>query len=380
MTEELELIDSNASTTMSHGYMDTLSSSDMLRSDTRGVCGVLERIPMIVKLIIMCFVILFGLVVLASFLLAVQGRQIRGAKASYKILRIAADLGIIIGTFQQERYEVNTFIAGRRSSQFSVNVTVLQSTLQTTAEVLQKMAGKRGIYSPDDTIVKMLDGFQKAALGFLPNVRLSLFNNTIDPISASQNYANLIDILIKVMARFVMLAGNEATSSSYHQMIRVIETEQQFRDSGMFSIIVQQMNPIFYRSLIQNMKARDDTLSHWKETVTDDLADFYNSTMSFSVMLACSTMESKLTFPRDCISCTNVTGINLASWVGNTTLKLGMLNKVKTHVADKLHTTSQKNLQKAAALIITVVILIVFFFILSMVTSVTLSCKCYVIY
>jgi len=347
-------------------------SDELLRLDGRGIKGLLERIPMTIKLVIMCSVSLIGLLILTGLLIAVTSQNIQAAKSANTFNTIATDIGQAIQKIQNERSATGEYLAA------SVNATQVQldnmkQSFQITDNYIHFLNKVFAKYFDGEIAGRYIDEYYLYENN-LTIVRNAALMNATTGTETFTFYSNLIQALINCLARFVVQAGGGIYTNSLLGLIRIYELEEQIRSLGQIIMTSRILTPTAYKEFATYIGERDFAVNNWKAINPISIVNFYDDAVDGVSINGTGVIEDYIIMNRQFLNDTYLPEFSLQEWDANTTTMIDKLGSVWEYVVSDMMNYSSEELGKASGMIIGSILVIALSLVASLIISIIFSC------
>jgi class 3 adenylate cyclase len=367
----------NMSTTSMEETVSEAYSDEFLRVDGSGLCGLLERIPLMFKLVFMIVISLVGFMGIGAFLLAIQSVTIHEVRLSNQFQGLSADLGKIIFILQKEREYANQFLAANASDAGTPQIQLdLEDSYGVTDVGVKRLRDKIREYKlSSDSIMKKELTSMNTQLTMLAYWRDSTTRRNATTTTAFTYYNNVVNSMLQLLGRYILKQGKNPTIASYLLFMRMLEMEYQIKSVGVIAGTQKAVTYFRVRAFIKYTGVRDDNLDNWLSTTSPSIVATYNANVKAQTVANLKAFVDYALVDRGAtnVVAQPVPNFDLNLWNGNYSDKLHSLELVESFMRNTMANESDNELSKAIGLIIGVIVVIVFFFVLSSIVSVTVA-------
>jgi class 3 adenylate cyclase/preprotein translocase subunit SecG len=344
------------STTMGEtwdGYLNTESDGYLLQVKGHGVIGLLERMPLTLKLVIMCFFSLVGLIVFAILLLVDKGNNLSEAKESKQIYRTTEEIGQYIKYLQTERLLLLDYIT-LPVSQGNLYMPSIQQNIERFDDFVygplkHSFDALKGRYGKD--MVDALTPVETAqlAIGGYRQAVLSRSDNSTGSVLIF--YDAFIQSILSMLSTVIRDANTDACINSYLLYLNLMELIEQMQTMGSVIYATNVLTPDRYWSFIYCQGTRNNVGAAWKASADPDVYNYYLNSVPPEVTQSINTMEQYIA--------ANVAGFtgkslySLSNWRGNMTVLKDSVDDVRKKMEAQMD-TDVNNVHKKASTVITV--------------------------
>jgi hypothetical protein len=357
---------SGLSTDKSHDTSTYTESDGFLSIRADGFLGILERVPLGIKLCIMTLTSMLGMMILAALLLAVCGRDVRTAVQQFKFYELSKELGGLISAFQSEREITNQYVSGSSVSRMDV----IRALNQSDAHYQKMMSHRSDKKLQTKDIQDKLDSISEY-YSRLPGLRLYVLDKQTNVFNNSIFYREFMLLELDILELFSHAAGATPASVSYMYFLRLYELQQQTRSTGLnaYSQGVVTLNG--HNALLQYINTRNYVLNMWLVTAHPEARDYYirekNKLGTTLQQIETYIASNRNTYPSP------LTQYDRQSWDVNTTALNGVMKQVETMLEDQILQETRKASIRSTTMIIVSVVVVALFFIISLVGSIVIS-------
>jgi len=366
---------------MTNGYEDNL-----LSFKAKGCCGILEKIPIWVKLLF-TQIPLIGLFVFAGIALATQVTVLNNVSASKQFVSMSYDVGNLVTAAQSEREISNTAIYTAAMPMIG-NYTVpnpsfllLNSTYQNTNNYLAVANNDLQPYllnsnnTAQNGTVSLID--QKVATYFSVLNTLEGNRALVQTLKANgpqtfSYYTGLIGDLINILLLLCQDA-NTPTTRTYVNFIALYEAQQQVNAEGEAILSTATLTSTTARTMDEFRVVRDNVLGQFLAASTADIIEVYNAAVDPGIVSYMGRAEIYMSQNKDCIGTISIHIYTLSTWTNVTATHNQNLQVVQAYIAAKMNSENNIQYQSAVTWITVIGILIILFVILSLTFSSIMS-------
>jgi class 3 adenylate cyclase len=345
---------------------DTTELDDMLQNGfvKNGCCGILERLPLFVKLVIMISVALIGMVIIGIILMQEQAQIINHARNNKRFSSIMIITGNLIHQLQEERYLAQTYLnsgGGPVGDKFTTQQALTQKDLVkfnnfVRANDYQHYLKSTTATSDYNTMIGQLDAYRT-------NVTLLAVTFT----QTTTYYTNTVNILTKFMVNFVDGSVSSRITSPFLMLIDYKESLSKIRAT--ISIIATKHSAtgqdyIDFVTFVANQRLMETFLSKYADTnLLTKFTGAYNTPTNQQLYIIETTVVNKPT---------NITYSEL-QWISLANGKLTIVQELLDMMGDLILNNSQKNLRDSTIRVTIFLVIICVFWILSIGAAIILS-------
>lgn len=361
------------------GTEDDHDKEDVLRVDARGLCGIIERIPIIPKL--MCMqVSMVGMLVFMGILLYIQANNLQLVKATQQFSITASDVGRFVAALQDERDLTNVAIyTSQNLTTYTPLLAAYNSTDKNATRLLDLLAPYKTYMSPNISdangepvpdrsplkrIKDHLDQFNET-ITELRKMRDSVKSGNANGVQVFNYYTSLVTPMLDILTLFAQDA-NSATIRSYVDALRLYEAQQLVKAQGEATLLSRRINAINARAMGNYVHNRDKVISQFVAGCDADIANVYYQTTDSAIISYLRVIETVLTFNRDCIMFQFVPPTyRLDIWVDNATSLNQQMRTVEQFIVSKFTRENEDKYNQSSALIVNISVLTLVFLCLS---------------
>lgn len=360
------------STTATEATIDKESENEsLLRIDSKGVCGCMEKIPIGFKLLF-TQVSMIGMLVIAGFLIAIQVKTITQTNNDQQFVTIATQIGNLISALQSERDLTNTLLYTS-----GVNYTLLDPLYQTSDSFISlvnsTLQGDYPVFETNKTlkltrIQKQLTIFESYLIE-LQGYRQSINSTFVNPVSIFDYYTSLIHpllVLLQVFASEVL----SPVAFSLSNIVNLFEAQQSVKTKGSSILLAQRETQIDARTVAMYIAVRNAYLDQFLSTGSQDEINYYNNLLpasTFNYILQVEGVISPTSRPIPFPFLFIPSIFNNALWTNATDILNSAIKHTEEYITNKMISNINQNAKSATSLIIGIIIAIVVFLLISII-------------
>jgi len=359
-----------------------MNQTNLMKIEARGIIGIFERIPIIIKLSVTQLSML-GMVALAALLLAVEIQSLYTVNNTTTFNAEAVQIGKIITAFQNERNATNTIInlANVDPSNATTYLASLYPLYNATASADQVFRQTFAPYfavpnynlttwSTTDRIITMLQAYNNSML------QLDSTRGTVQDAQASgpqvyAYYSTIISSLYEVLILFTNSANTPLTKS-YVAMVGLLENQLLIKGQGEAMFIARSLNFNTDRSMTLAINARNSALKVALDGSSADIVALYQTSTDPAAITYMTALEGTLS-PNRAITTSVSLPNSLTSWVNATGQVVAGTQIVVNYITDQINQGTITDKNTAVALIISICVVVVIFWAFCIATTVLMS-------
>lgn len=346
---------------------DRETHDDLMSIRGSGIMGLLESIPLTVKLIAFCCLAILGVTALAIILMVIQGRSLRDANKSKRFISDAYEIGKLISALQDERDEITLFMASENyttqtTEEYGKLIPLYRETdkwMQSITDRLQQYIG-RGNWIENNGTTEIVgrslldiksDKYNETVAAFRA-VRESLERKEIvNQIYYFSYYRGLISVLLDILTLFTQDSAT-SISFSYVNFMGVYESQQQLRNQARSMLTTRFITADGSRDISNSMIAKNSKLDQWINTAMPELSNLYNGGLDPKAIESINNVLVELSMVRSSYRGVTVSpAYTLQLWVNNTDSVNSNLKNVRRAIMDKLSQETNARTRRATSLI-----------------------------
>jgi len=363
--ETLSTFNHHNSTTSSDPYSD-----ELLTFTAKGFQGLIERVPMPVKLLSMALAALVGMVCIGAFLIVIQSIDIRKANDERKFVHISVATSDTVLYLQRERETIVQFLS---ESQLNSSIAIAKESFETTDLKLKLFGDKVKSLSAQNAFEATLIELQQ-----LNSIRQGMLNFTVEGETGFNYYSKLIDSFAVGLSSITRSSSSIEGSDNLVSMLRIGEYQYALRTGGEYLFAQKQHSLTVYYQLVYYISARDSLLSSVLYSMSHkEIEYYYRAVNSTSLLLA--QMESYLTSDQWNFTTTgplpNVTQFSKDLWSTTTKNRLLAFQSVQSYLTQGLTKQAEDTVTQGTSIIVGIIVVILFFFIVVLLCSSLTSCS-----
>jgi class 3 adenylate cyclase len=325
----------------------TESTDELLTVKGKGLLGLVERIPLPIKLFVMCFLSVAGMAIFAGLFLNEKKLDLRAGRDSQAAFQAASDFGQLI-----------TYLQLERSAQFNssnLNDTALNDLMHATDDIYAKIS-KKYFNSFKEQYGQMF----KESLQQVMTAQSQLQANR-DKIQNKRNdfpteftvilyYTNYIEYVLSMVSGIMyQVKSNGRYTIAYAMYLRLMEYQEQsfLYAGGMIRYPIY--TSIVYRLFAVSKGTRDNFRNAWSTSVDLEMASFYNNQMNVSSTKQLQAMESYIESNGIKSNFVFTNKYTLGDWVNNCTEFFDNLRVTKDRMANTMEDIAVDNYTRAAS-------------------------------
>jgi class 3 adenylate cyclase len=373
------------------------SGVDLLRVETDGFCGVLERVPMTFKLVVMCVTSLLGMTALAIILIVFTARDIKEAKFSNEFQQFVSQIRPVILAIQDEREAANNLL---KRNDTAVLYPILQEKIAVSKRAFDAVKPVYASFQKKygDLVKEQLEVMncvtnvnydatfcQTLAYRYLQDnidvvrTKILAMNDPIIPYLIVPFYNQAIYAILELLGKVITAGGANTNANSYVLILRMIEMEQELRLLGSNSVFENKIGPVTlgsqrYRELYKYYRLTQEWTFLFRTSSPPKLVEYYDQSVPAGfATLYLSMQEYMSNRDVEVMGSLRFDRFTLVEWQRNTTQRIDILHKVMAKVESTMTEEASGKLSRSIGIIIAILCIIVFFWILSTFTVVSLS-------
>jgi hypothetical protein len=351
---------------------DVYSTDDLLRAEGSGCLGAIEKIPLPIKLIVMIFVSLLGLVFFGLTVLVYNSIDVRHAREVKTAAVFMRTVGYYLTNLQYERAQSGALLL------YNGTIADIPDLQDYMDKVDNYRSQVKNTYYPmlkskyGDEFTSVIDPLYSYYESSLLVNRQRVLNKTVTATASVDFYTAMIAQLIKLQSKMLALTELGSQGHNYVYFTRLIEAEE-YRKSVAFLVFStrrvqtrQLVNYSGYKALADSLRAA------WKESAPASIQQVYNET----IIVPSITQEAdayildltKTTYPA-------ILPIvpDPAAYARNMSLMLDTHRAVNTYLLDKMYNDQVKTVNRSVTIIVVFTFLEVVFTVLSIVTAIVFA-------
>jgi class 3 adenylate cyclase len=356
---------------------DTLSdpfSDELVLIETKGFIGLLERVPLSVKLTMMITVSLLGLLAVAIFLIAVEGVNIHGAKQELKFVSVAQLVSNAMNNVQSQRHYCDRNIVDSTSQ----TIGYLETYVNDGASILSALDSLYQSYANDPTMQNVIAQYFTYR-NQLPVYVASCYNQNITADQAISYYYNLTDSMWAVLVRLNYYYGVTIASDNFVVILRATDMQSLIRTLGSNAYDpskttnIGTMTTSEYSLYSKFIGERDIALKIWMWHSSQTDINYFEQNGQIAVAEATALenyLLTSLNFTDNLANVTEPPSLQSVSWDSVSYIRLNQFYALQTRVLNELVNASNASRGQAIGLIVGAIIVAIFFFIVVLFSSI----------
>jgi class 3 adenylate cyclase len=357
---------STASIGSSKFDMDDSSELDEIfqQQHLKGGCfGILERLPLFVKLFMMLIIALFGLLLLGTYIVALRAIEVKAARKTKNMAKLSVTTGPLVHHLQRERsYSlIYLFSNGTRfETELREEMVASRSALKTFYDLVNK---KVEIDETEQVKFKEM----KTLMSHLDSTRSRIWTNSIRPVELFHYYDNCTNALRMFMGDFTDDASNAKLVATLNLIMKFKECSGLTRvlvglaiesglDAEFYDIFITSFKNEYLLDEIVRFSGTESVLEEYEETVVPLSPDVYNIVEQ---VYKDPTVASQL--------------MSFDDWWEMSTARVDAFLAITQFIYDEINSDAANEKKRASASIIAVIIVIVLFFIGSVISAAVFS-------
>lgn len=348
------------------------SNDEFLKVHGKGLCGVLERIPLQVKIALVILTSFIGFCVLGTCLIVLLSNNLKNAKLSRNFQSLATDMGQMINAIQEEREISNNYLETEKGTQSSeILLRKLDELYEKTDISVQKTKSDVIRYrlkshkEMGENLIKVENAYV-----LMQNYRQQILARNMTTTFSFYNYKGIVSTMIDLIGRFSIKIPNIA---SYITMVRLIEAEYGVKSTGSLASLQKTMPFTRVRSMTRFSGSAEDYLQHWLSVADERFVQMYED---FGVPGLASKIKPLVEYTLGTTVVANVTtyysgpvpynipDFNGTEWAALYISKIGYMKQVEGAILDDLKKKADQSLSESITFIVVIVVAILFFSIL----------------
>jgi class 3 adenylate cyclase len=332
---------------------DTTELDEMLQNGhlRGGLFGLLERLPLFVKLFMMLVLALLGIIAIGAALIAQQSKTVKQARMNRKMASLSADVALLVHLVQKERGTAYRYFDSNGTKWLPDLTDVMTLVDEQLIKFNSRVSGYSDLIHHSNTSSNYYNQFTSTKAN-LQTIRTNVLEMKLNGLQVFNSYSPLVTSLTYMLKSLAGLAKDS-------QMMYILTDAMQSKDEfGKVRAVV-----------LAGITAGSLSLARYKQLSFSAYADqqYLNSVVaagrkSIQKMVATkltpiSTTINSITTPLDIY--TNMTNIsNSTAWINLTNNKINALQDLILYVASLIEDQASTNLNRGTANIVIIVVII----------------------
>lgn len=324
-------------TTFTEGIMEDDETEDFLKVETSGCLGLLEGVPLNVKLLFMILISLLSIVCLAIWLNVNLSFAVKDATTDLEYsTRYYTIVANYLGALQDEQQAAITYLLSNRTSDFSDTIA---DTKVKQIEYNTFIAQQGSSYAA--TIQQVISSVEKTTIS-LEEQRDKIQNKSTSAVQAWSQYVSLMDKLLLLFFKLVTVRTVEPEILSYTLFLNVYHCFANSKSLGtiVFSnkALVENSEKLFVSIIAQ----RRSLSATWSAAASEENHEAFDAIVDSSKMSTMENMERvALT------SGAKQWNISVSDWNSNTTAILSSLSDIASDLTKDVTKDSVNRLRQS---------------------------------
>lgn len=355
---------------------------DFIRITGKGFCGVLEKLPLLVKLIATIALFAVSLAVVAVILIYMLSQTIIAAQAVKRVTNKAADFKTLISAFQNERKIATAYIQNSAidANASAIYYAMLPSVFNNTDSVVKTMnyllTGYENVQLNNNTLYSTplrtntsLQVFT-TLMNTLNNTRASVYDGSA---SASQLFPFYSNIIVQLQSILLLTVSSSGNSDMYTLVssVQLSEAQQQVEQQGFSMLVFGRLRSADVKTMSEYIASRNTLLKATLDSSADDVYAVYQKNLDNDAQSTLKIYESTLT-PPTVVGSPLIIGVSLSNWLDKTSKVYNATRITGDYISAEIIRKSNENESSATSQIIGFPIMIGVLFFLSSVFAVVM--------
>lgn len=361
-----------------------LEQKNLLKINVGGFIGLIERIPIQIKLLA-TQPSTIGMIVLAALLLAIQVNSLNNAYNTQAFDASATEIFGIISAFQTERDRTSVALNSAISDPNNTNIYIKglipfyissntsdQSFRSTFSGYFNAPTSNLTTYITGDRIITQIINYN-TQLALLESTRFNVQNGLASGPQVFSYYTSVIAPLQDILILFTN-GANTPTTNSYVSMIKLLESQQRVKGQGEAMLITRTINYITARAMAVNVALRDSSLDIAMSSSADDISQLYQNLTNAATLSYLGSAELALALSKDNMKTSPISNAySLSDWVNNTNQVITGTRATIDYISSKVDKETAAIINLAVTLIIIICVLVLVFAAVCILTTILMS-------